>query len=344
MHISLANADGALSALTASQQWKGARLKVRFVVCDLAQEAQASNATEVFGGVVSTADDSDHKTIRLTVANRVGTVRAQIPSRRIQRRCCWLFPRTNEERHQAAEGEGGGRYSPFHGCGYSAGVVGGVGNLTNGQPFVDCRYTKDSCVERGMFSVDELGRETRRFSGFEFVPLSRIVRGYGEQRREALTIVSPEDSAGTTVPIIYGTAWTEGIVVLAQSDGNMLRAEAILCEGPIAGVIKVVVNGVELPVGKAGSDLTGTGWYNIISLGGRSGSFNEEFFGSDSSGAGDPIAGLARISLALPEGDGGGARIRKIHVLLEGAVLPVYHADGEFAGDSFTSNPGVGAA
>ena len=134
VHISLANADGALSALTASQQWKGARLKVRFVVYDLAQEAQASNATEVFGGVVSTADDSDHKTIRLTVANRVGTVRAQIPSRRIQRRCCWLFPRTNEERHQAAEGEGGGRYSPFHGCGYSAGVVGGVGNLTNGQP------------------------------------------------------------------------------------------------------------------------------------------------------------------------------------------------------------------
>jgi len=190
-----------------------------------------------------------------------------------------------------------------------------------------------------MFSTDELGRETRRFSGFEFVPLSRVVRGYGEQRKEAIPIVSPEDSSGTIIPMLYGTAWTEGIVVLAQSDGNMLRVEAVLCEGPIAGVIKVVVNGVELPAGNAGSDLTGTGWYNVISLGGRSGAFNEEFFGGDPSGKGDPIAGLARISLALPETDGSGARLRRIQVLVEGAVLPVYHSDGGFAGDSFTSNP-----
>lgn len=339
VQISLANADDALSAITASQQWKGARLKIRFVVYDLAQDTQASNATEILVGVVSSADDSDHKTIRLSVANRVGTVRAQIPSRRIQRRCCWLFPRTLEERQQALEGAGSGRYSPFHGCGYSADVVGGVGNLNNGQPFVDCQYTKDSCAERGMFAVDELGRETRRFSGFEFVPLSRIVRGYGEQRRESIPIASPEDSSGTTVPIIYGKAWTEGIIVLAQSDGNMLRAEAVLCEGPIAGVIKVVANGVELPAGRAGADLTGTGWYNVISLGARNGAFNEEFFGSEPTGAGDPIAGLARISLALPEADGGGTRIHKVQILVEGTVLPIYHPNGEFAGDSFTSNP-----
>ncbi|MBK7927510.1 MAG: hypothetical protein IPJ98_08455 [Bryobacterales bacterium] len=190
-----------------------------------------------------------------------------------------------------------------------------------------------------MFAADELGRQTMRFSGFEFVPLSRTVRGYGDQRREAIPIVSPEDSSGTIIPIIYGTAWTEGTIALAQSDGNMLRAEAVLCEGPIAGVIKVIVNGVELPAGNAGSDLTGTGWYNVISLGGRSGAFNEEFFGGDPSGRGDPMAGLARISLALPESDGGVGRLRRIQVLVEGSILPVYHPNGEFAGDSFTSNP-----
>jgi hypothetical protein len=337
--VTLANADHALSAFTTGQQWKGARIRIRFAVYDLEQHTPASNTIEILSGVVSAADDSDHQTVRLSIANRVGTFRAQIPARRIQRRCAWLFPRTLAERELAAQGLGAARYNPFHGCGYSADVAGGVGTLNSGQAFVDCSYTKDSCVARGMFNVDGTGRETKRFSGFEFVPLSRIVRGYGEQRRESMPVVSPEDSAGTTIPIVYGTAWTEGILVLAQSDGNLLRAEAVLCEGPISGVLKVVVNGVELPVGVAGADMTGTGWYNVISLGERNGAFNEEFFAGDPSGSGDPNAGLARISIALPESDGTGSRIRRVQVLVQGAVLPTYQPDGEYAGDAFTSNP-----
>jgi len=334
--LTLANADHALSTLMMSQQWKGSRIRIRFVVYDLDLAVQASNAIEILQGVVSAADDADHETIRLTIANRAGTSRAQLPARRIQRRCAWLFPRTVEERQAAAEG---GRYSPFHGCGYSPDVVGGVGNTSNGDVFVECSYTKDACAERGMFDLDSMGRPTKRFSGFEYVPLSKIVRGYGEQRREAQPVVSPEDASGAVIPIVYGTAWTEAILVLAQSDGNLLRGEAVLCEGPIAGVIKVVVNGVELASGVAGADMTGTGWYNVISLGGRTGAFNEEFFGGATVGGGDPNAGLARISIAIPEAEGSGSRIRKIQVLVQGAVLPIYQPTGAYAGESYTSNP-----
>jgi hypothetical protein len=51
--------------------------------------------------------------------------------------------------------------------------------------------------------------------------------------------------------------------------------------GEINNVIKVLVNGIEIPQGQAGANMTGTGWFNLFSTGSRTGGFNPDF--SDSS-------------------------------------------------------------
>lgn len=339
IYIRLANADQALSGLVSEQLWKGAEITIRFVVYDLWQDVQSCESMVMLRGSVNAPDEVDYKSIRLSVVNRIGSHRSHLPSLPIQKRCVWLFPRTAEERQEAALAGGGARYSPFHGCGYSPDATSGVGNSSASGPFTTCNYTKSECIERGMYDHDSALQVTRRFAGFHYIPATRLVKGYGEKGASWSVPSVMDSSAGELVPIAYGTVWTDGIVTVAQSDGNLYRMEVVLCSGAIAGVIKVVVEGVELPVGAFGRDLTATGWYNIVSHGNRSGSFNMDFQTESGAPVGDPNGSIAVLSIVVPSSIVGGRGSCVVQVLLQGLLLPTYDLTGSYVGDSYSSNP-----
>jgi hypothetical protein len=127
--------------------------------------------------------------------------------------------------------------------------------------------------------------------------------------------------------------------VFARNDGNLTRMEVLLGMGEIQGVLKVLVNGVEIPAGVAGANMTGTGWYNIPTLGGRTGAFNLDFTDGSGQPAGDPYGSMAYLSLVVPNRLNDGTSLPQVKVLAQGLKLPVYGDDGAFQGESFTNNP-----
>ena len=53
--------------------------------------------------------------------------------------------------------------------------------------------------------------------------------------------------------------------------------EVLLGMGEIDGVVKVMVNGIEIPKAQSGADMTATGWFNLVTAGTRNGAFNPDF-------------------------------------------------------------------
>ena len=128
-----------------------------------------------------------------------------------------------------------------------------------------------------MFDTDSQNNVTRRFGGIEFVPASVIVRGYGEKGSHVSTPLDNQARYNDFVPLLYGTGWYRPPVVFARNDGNLTRFEVLLGAGEIAGVVKVIVTDIEIPVGIPGAIMTATGWYSVVSPGTRTGSFNSGF-------------------------------------------------------------------
>jgi hypothetical protein len=128
--VTLANADSYFSQIARNPGWKGAKVVVRFVFYDLKTDTAASDVKVVFRGVANPPDEISEKTIRLTFTSRMSLQRVLLPRVRIQRRCPWMFPSTAAQRADAVAGGERGEYSPFYSCGYSAGIDGGCGNLS----------------------------------------------------------------------------------------------------------------------------------------------------------------------------------------------------------------------
>ena len=120
------------------------------------------------------------------------------------------------------------------------------------------------------------------------------------------------------VPMVYGTAWYQPPVVFARNDGNLTRMEVLLGLGEIQGVLKVLVNGVEIPAGVNGTNMTGTGWYNIPTLGTRSGGFNYDFMDGSGQPAGDPYGSMAYLSVVVPNRINNGTSLPNVTVLVAG--------------------------
>ena len=179
----------------------------------------------------------------------------------------------------------------------------------------------------------------RRFGGIEFVPPAIQVRSYGEKATHLSLVQASEARYNDFVPVIYGTAWFSPSVVFARNDGNLTRMEVLLGMGEIESVLKVVVNDYELPSGRAGSDMTGTGWYNVVSHGTRQGEFNRDFAASTGRPLGDPYGGMAYLSVVVPNRINDGKSLPDIQVLLRGLKLPQYDDAGEYLGNVFTANP-----
>ncbi|WP_321474478.1 phage tail protein [uncultured Paludibaculum sp.] len=333
--LELSNVDGVVSQIDRSVGWKGARLKVRFGFFDIEAGRPVSELTGVFLGSANPVDELTETTARLSFTNRLSLQRLAVPTLRIQARCPWRFPSSEEERTEAAGGDG---YSPFFHCGYSAGVEGGVGNLENGAAFPGCNRTKTDCTARGMFSKDSAGNATARFGGFAFIPPSIVVRPHGEQTKVA-DAVDGRARANDAVPVLYGTGWMAAPVIFSRSDGNLTHAEVLVGSGPIEGVLKVVANGVELPLGQAGQDMTGTGWYNVLSLGERNGGLNLSFTDAQGQALGDPHGGMACLEVVLPNSLLKSGALPKVDVLVNGLKLQRYDVDGAALDVVFTKSP-----
>src|SRR6266568_9174716 len=146
--IVLANADSHFSEIERSGGWKGARLRAGFLFYDLRNDVPLTECSILFQGVCNPPDEIREATFRITATNRMNLQRLLLPQIRIQRRCPWEFPASQDQRTEAAGGGAKGKYSRYYRCGYSAGEPGGTGNLTgpdNADPFTSCGYTRTDC-------------------------------------------------------------------------------------------------------------------------------------------------------------------------------------------------------
>ncbi len=337
--LTLANVDGRISQLDSTVGWRGARLRVRFGFFDLEAGQPVSELAAVFMGIANPAEELTEREARLSFLNRLSLQRLQVPQIRIQSRCPWRFPQTREEREEAAEGGSAGRYSPFYRCGYSPDIAGGRGNLDGTEPFTACGYTRDDCRARGMFDEDAQGRKTARFGGFAFLPASVLVRPHGARESQWADPVDGRGRPNDAVPLVYGTAWIQAPVIFARNDGNLTHCEVLLGLGPIEGVRKVTANGVEIPLADDQRDMSGTGWYRVLTRGERDGAFNSGFLDAAGQPQGDPHGSLACLALVLPNQIVERGRLPRVEVLLDGLQLPRYDESGELVDVVFTRNP-----
>ena len=296
---------------------------------DLRNNVALTDTTVVFQGVCNPPDRSDETTFRLTFLNRMCMQRVFLPQVRIERQCPWQFPATPAAMTEAIDGGVNGKYSRYYRCGYSAGLPGGTGNLNGTAPFTSCGYVRTDCQARGMFT---------RFGGLEFVPPAIAVRAYGKGWSTSSISVNTA-LYNDYVPMIYGTVWQSPKVVFARNDGNLTRMEVILGIGQIQGVQTVLVNDVQIPLGVAGANMTGTGWYNVETLGTREGACDPNFVDSSGAPAGDPYGSMAYLSVVVPNQLNNGSSLPSVEVLVQGLLVPVYGTDGTDISDQFSSNP-----
>lgn len=338
--VTLANADSHVSQLERNGGLKGARVHVRFVFFDLKTGVAASDPVTLFRGTANPPDELAEATARLSFINRLSPQRMLMPNIRIQRRCPWNFPANAGERAEAPSGLERGKHSPVFRCGYSPDQPDGVGNLNNeNQPFTTCDYTRASCEQRGMFNQDSADRTTSRFGGLGFVPASVLVRGTGDSGYKVSDPVENEARYNDFVPMVYGTAWYEPPIAFARNDGNLTRMQVLLGLGDIQGVTKVIVNDVEIPLGQTGLNMTGTGWFNVVSLGNRTGNFDLNFTSANATPLGDPYGSMAYLSVVVPNRISDGRRLPRVKVLMEGLRLSRYNADGGYRDEAFSNNP-----
>jgi hypothetical protein len=333
--LDLANADSHFSELERNTGFKGAKLTASFVFIDLKTGNPTTDSAVVFQGIINSPDLIIETTFRLSAINRLSAQRVFLPQIQIQRRCVWDFPATIDQRTEALNGGAAGRFSRFYSCGYSPDVDGGVGNLNNGVPFTSCRLTRADCEARGMFNQDGQGRTTARFSGVEFVPSTITVRSAGESGTHLSPVSLNEARYNDFVPLVYGTAWYEPEIVFARNDGNLTRMEVLLGMGQMTTVHKVLVNNIEIPAGQAGVNMTGTGWYNVVSRGSRNGVFNLDFANSSGHPLGDPYGSMAYLSVVVPNRINNGTTLPRIQALVDGVQMRTFQVDGTFIADVF---------
>src|SRR6185437_13320230 len=340
LSLTLANADSALSQLNAVIGFKGSQLTVYFAFGDLSRETISTESTVLFRGTAADPDEITESSLTLTFTNKLSLQRIPLPEVRIQRTCPWNFPSTPAQRLEAKDGGANGTYSRWYRCGYSADQDGGAGNLSAGQQaFTTCDKSRQQCQQRGMFDRDAAGNVTRRFGGFEFVPSAIMVRTSGDKTSHLSPLLDNSAKFNDPVPAVYGTGWLKAPVIFARNDGNLTHMEVLLGIGPIQGVLKVVVNDVEIPQAVAGKDMTSTGWYSVITAGGRQGNFNLDFADSTGAPLGDPYGSVCVFSVIVPNRISSGSSLPNVEVLLQGLQINTYDAGGAVQAAAYTNNP-----
>ena len=149
--VTLANADSQMAQLEQTKGFKGANVQARFVFFDLTAGTSSPDSLVVFSGYCNAPEEVNDLELKLTALNRMNMQRVLVPPVRIQRRCPWSFPSTAAQR-QAANSDPN---SIYYACGYAPDIAGGAGRFESGSvPFTSCSFTRQGCIERGMFSHD----------------------------------------------------------------------------------------------------------------------------------------------------------------------------------------------
>jgi hypothetical protein len=339
LSLTLANADSALSELNAAVGFKGSQLTVYFAFADLPSLTITSESTVLFQGVAGDPDQIGEDFLTLSFANKLSLQRIPVPDVRIQRSCPWNFPATVGQRQEASNVALPGKFSRYYRCGYSADIVGGAGNLNGAQAFTSCDKSRGQCVQRGMFKEDSNGNLTARYGGFEFVPSAIQVRTSGDKTSQLSALIDNTAKYNDAVPIVYGIGWLKSPVIFARNDGNLTHMETLLGLGPITSVLKVVVADIEIPVAIPGQDMTATGWYSVVTLGGRQGVFNLDFVDSSGNPLGDPHGSIACLSIVVPNRISTGQSSPNVEVLIQGLQVDTFASNGSLQSTLFSNNP-----
>lgn len=336
----LANADSALSEISAQIGFKGSQLTVFFAFADLASMKTTTEETILFRGIGGDPDEVTEDSLTISFLNKLNLQRIPLPEVRIQRTCSWNFPSSDAQRQEATGNGPKGTFSPFYRCGYSPDVAGGNGTLDpRGNAYTSCDKSRAHCEKRGMFNIDQFSRITRRFSGFEFVPSAINVRTAGDKSTHLSAVLSNSAKYNDPVPLVYGTSWLKAPIIFARNDGNLTHMEVLLGMGQISGVLKVIVNDVEIPLATTSQDMTSTGWYGIYTSGSRLGNFNQSFLDNSGNPLGDPYGSMAAMSVVVPNRISTGSSLPVVQVLLQGVTLDVFDENGVQVSNSFSNNP-----
>ena len=117
------------------------------------------------------------------------------------------------------------------------------------------------------------------------------------------------------VPMVYGTAWYQPPIVFARNDGNLTRMEVLLGMGEIEGVLKVLVNDIEMPAGVIGHQHDRHGLVQHSHAGYAARQLQPGFRGWQRQPAGDPYGSMAYLSVVVPNRINNGQRLPKVSVL-----------------------------
>lgn len=302
--------------------FKGARLKLRFVMYDVLASEFSTDSYIMFSGQCREPGGGklavrEGVTVKVGFGSDLSLGDVFVPSERIQRGCTHTFPTTLAQRQAGADTP----TSDWYRCAYAPDATGSNarGNYQTGTtPFTTCNLTKADCVARGMHREDSSSRRTGTFGGYVWnPPVDITVRSYGGASER---VHNPNNTAryGDPVPDLYGKTWAKPIVISSAPGGNFLKVEALLCDGSIGWIWRVIVAGVDIPhtyndslisapadgssgVGNA-TDAMKTGWWKVINNGSRYGQPCNDLGFTDSAGVpeGDPHASRCAIEIVIP--------------------------------------------
>jgi hypothetical protein len=307
--------DKVLFLLHQAHGFRGATMRIAFLLRDAATGAYSSDSTLPFEGVVE-MPQFDSKFATFAATSSLNLQRAMIPRTPLQRRCPWVNPVTPAERAAAANPE-----SIFYPCGETR-------DTATAPP---CSYTKATCTQ------------PLRRGGLEYdVPATGRGRDYLSGKWIDFSNNPNAQRWGQPVPLVYGTAWVDGKTSVI-GEGNSTRGEAVLCDGEIDSILTVVVNGTVLP---PANDITGAlnyvvrdplMRYNVINRGDRDGAPNAD---APWSGNGDPYGGMCAILWVLFSKYADPAQVPSVQALVRGRKIRVYAGTG--VGDftrEYSDNP-----
>lgn len=287
--------------------FKGAIVTMTLILVDKITGATSSDAKILFYGRSDPAS-SDDQTMTFKITNKLSLQYTSAPNVPVSKLCPYPFPGTADERSDAAS-----LISQYHPCGYLNG--GGVNDPSTGNPFEFCNYDKQSCIDRGMFSVG-------RFGGVQWEPAAAWSNPhiYTSGQKGSGWNTDNQAKYSSYVPINYGPGQIQGIVANVVGDGNTVRFEVIVGWGDMSngwdgGVQLVVVDNVVVPHNPsdpifptpavANSGFSGTFMWQYVNNGNRNGTPNQLIPWNGSSGSpgynsgGDPYGSMTVIAVVV---------------------------------------------
>ncbi len=317
---------------------------VMFDAGDITTGAFSSNspAPIKFIGTCGSAS-MDQGTLTVTATSLLNFASKQMPPQRIQQICSWAFPPDGRSRTAALSSP----FSIFSNCGYSADVPGGVGNMdpNTGLPYTFCPFSRKACTDRLgddtkpiPIQQDKNNNRTGRFGGYEWIPPtdSGKQRPYISGKWEEVINASNDARYGDYMRLCYGTTWVSPLVMGVWGDGNYTTLETAICSGKINEILKVLVNGIEVP--QAHTDAITSdkipsavetsdyknGYWVTVNNGKRNG---QPYNGNGWKSQGDPYGSVAAIAIVVLAQVAAANTVPSVQILLRGAEIGIYTFD-----------------